>query len=346
MNLNFNFNGKTLLKNWWSIVKANFQTIQDTFNNHKTNPVIDHPDKSVTTTKLDDKSVTAAKLADKAVTASKLANQSVTADKLADDINNEFTNLEQMIRDEEKTRLREDGSIQTALGREKSDREAAESAINERIDNLRDSTEINAVKNAINTTDKYISFGTQLTSISSDLSDGQGYVLSVMLPACTVKNGNRIYTGGNDWAESGYIPYGTCFDLYLKWTAGAGGKAGFELITGSKDSALTGISEDGSGLLKIGEAYAYNNPAPDGEASYEDHSSLDFTALKYVFSDSSGTALLLAELETENKVSLVGAINEVNRKASSTDLAMQSMQALLGTLTNELDAVNGAEGTS
>ncbi len=35
MNLNFNFDGKTLLKNWWGVVKANFRKIQDTFNAHK-----------------------------------------------------------------------------------------------------------------------------------------------------------------------------------------------------------------------------------------------------------------------------------------------------------------------
>lgn len=95
MNLNFNYNGKTLLENWWVVVKENFETIQTVFNNHRTNSVIDHPDSSVTTAKLADKSVTTAKLADKLVTAAKLSDKSVTADKLADDVNNKFVKLEQ-----------------------------------------------------------------------------------------------------------------------------------------------------------------------------------------------------------------------------------------------------------
>ena len=34
MNLNFNFNAKTLLSKWWTIVRDNFQAIQSEFNTH------------------------------------------------------------------------------------------------------------------------------------------------------------------------------------------------------------------------------------------------------------------------------------------------------------------------
>ena len=32
MKLDFNFDGKTLLKKWWQQVKSNFQTVQDEYN--------------------------------------------------------------------------------------------------------------------------------------------------------------------------------------------------------------------------------------------------------------------------------------------------------------------------
>ena len=31
MKLDFNFDGKTLLKKWWQQVKSNFQTVQDEY---------------------------------------------------------------------------------------------------------------------------------------------------------------------------------------------------------------------------------------------------------------------------------------------------------------------------
>ena len=51
---------------------------------HKTAGVLDHPDKSVTTSKLADKSVTAAKLADKAVTGAKIETKTITNWNLSD----------------------------------------------------------------------------------------------------------------------------------------------------------------------------------------------------------------------------------------------------------------------
>lgn len=63
MNLNFDFDASTLLKNWWKIVKENFITIQDSFNQevsdredsiqeHENAAVLPHPDGCVTIAKM------------------------------------------------------------------------------------------------------------------------------------------------------------------------------------------------------------------------------------------------------------------------------------------------------
>ncbi|MGN0149018.1 MAG: hypothetical protein ACI4C7_02045, partial [Clostridia bacterium] len=113
MNLNFNFSGATLLKDWWKQVRTNFQTVQDNFNSHvadfeKTKSdinskidsaynkldkamsahtgaqTIDHPDKSVTRTKIADKAIGTEQLADKAVGTEQLADKAVETEQLAD----------------------------------------------------------------------------------------------------------------------------------------------------------------------------------------------------------------------------------------------------------------------
>lgn len=91
MKLNFNFSGKTLLKDWWKIVRDNFTAIQtdhnelsDSVNTHKTAEVIDHPDKSVTSTKIADKAIHTEHIANYAITKDKVVNGAVTTDKIAD----------------------------------------------------------------------------------------------------------------------------------------------------------------------------------------------------------------------------------------------------------------------
>lgn len=66
----------------WDKIDASVGTYTDGVKKHKEANPIDHPDGSVTTTKLRDKNVTTEKLADK----------SVTAAKLADDINDKLNN--------------------------------------------------------------------------------------------------------------------------------------------------------------------------------------------------------------------------------------------------------------
>ena len=91
MKLNFNFSGKTLLKDWWKIVRDNFTAIQtdhnelsDSVNTHKTAKVIDHPDKSVTSTKIADKAIHTEHIANYAITKDKVVNGAVTTDKITD----------------------------------------------------------------------------------------------------------------------------------------------------------------------------------------------------------------------------------------------------------------------
>ena len=52
-------------------------------NTHKTAEVIDHPDKSVTSTKIADKAIRTAHIANYAITKDKVANGAVTTDKIA-----------------------------------------------------------------------------------------------------------------------------------------------------------------------------------------------------------------------------------------------------------------------
>ena len=97
MNLDFNFNEKTKLKNWWMQVKNNFTAIQNWVNalenkGVKTSHIADSAvtavkiaSNAVTTDKIADKNVTTAKLADKSVTTAKIADYAVNADQIATD---------------------------------------------------------------------------------------------------------------------------------------------------------------------------------------------------------------------------------------------------------------------
>ncbi len=111
MNLNFNFDGKTLLRNWWKIVEANFRTIQaafadhlNKFNEHKTAAELDHPDKSVKQRHIDDYSINTTKLAQYAVTNTKIypgavqtahiKDGNVTESKLSQELRDLITELQ------------------------------------------------------------------------------------------------------------------------------------------------------------------------------------------------------------------------------------------------------------
>lgn len=98
MNLNFNFNGKTLLREWWKTVKDNFQKIQDAFNTHRTASELDHPDKSVKQKHIADYSIGTQQIAQYAVTDTKIYPAAVQTAHIKDgDVTNE--KLEQSIQD-------------------------------------------------------------------------------------------------------------------------------------------------------------------------------------------------------------------------------------------------------
>lgn len=82
MNLKLNFNGKTLLKNWWRMVLENFTLINTNFEKHRTQLSMDHPNKSVKKTHLADNSVGTEQIEDYSVTQAKLAQYSVSSAKI------------------------------------------------------------------------------------------------------------------------------------------------------------------------------------------------------------------------------------------------------------------------
>ena len=85
LNLDFNFDAKTRLKNWWTQVKNNFNAIEAWANNIENRGVTSAhlASGSVTTVKIADGNVTADKLGANSVTTVKIENSAVTADKLA-----------------------------------------------------------------------------------------------------------------------------------------------------------------------------------------------------------------------------------------------------------------------
>lgn len=82
LNLNFDlYKGTTRLKQWYKEVKAHFTQVQEAHNaldttvsTHKTAAIIDHPDKSVTTSKIADEAIGTAQMADGSVTEDKLGS--------------------------------------------------------------------------------------------------------------------------------------------------------------------------------------------------------------------------------------------------------------------------------
>lgn len=82
MNLNFNFTGKTTLKDWWKIVKENFTTIKSNFESHQNAAELNHPDKSVKQRHIADKAVGQAQIADYSIGQTQLAQYSVSSAKI------------------------------------------------------------------------------------------------------------------------------------------------------------------------------------------------------------------------------------------------------------------------
>ena len=93
LSLNTEYGGKTKLKDWWKIVRDNFQYLQTQFNTHQLATDLNHPAQSVKqkhlaenavgTLQLVNKSVTSEKIASDAVGETELADGAVSADKIA-----------------------------------------------------------------------------------------------------------------------------------------------------------------------------------------------------------------------------------------------------------------------
>lgn len=84
MDLKLNFNEKTLLKDWWKIIKENLITIGTNHEKHRTEESLDHPAKSVKQTHIADGAVGNKQLANRSVTTDKLAQNSVISDRIAE----------------------------------------------------------------------------------------------------------------------------------------------------------------------------------------------------------------------------------------------------------------------
>lgn len=82
MNLKLNFDGKTLLKNWWKLVRDNFITINTNFESHRSSATLDHSDKSVKNRHIDNAAVSTDQIEDYSVTQSKLSQYSVSSAKI------------------------------------------------------------------------------------------------------------------------------------------------------------------------------------------------------------------------------------------------------------------------
>lgn len=82
MNLKLNFNGKTLLKNWWKTILENLQIINTSFENHRAASTLDHPDKCVKTNHIGDKAVGSDQIDDYSVGTQQIAQYAITKAKI------------------------------------------------------------------------------------------------------------------------------------------------------------------------------------------------------------------------------------------------------------------------
>lgn len=138
MNLNFDFNGLTRLKNWWRIVKENFETIQTAHNDLNT---VVTAEKEKLSTEITHRTNADAALSNRINAEANTRSGADTA--LGTSINNEVaarqsadTTLQQNINAEASARQTEDSALRQAITAEEGTRESADNALSERTETL------------------------------------------------------------------------------------------------------------------------------------------------------------------------------------------------------------------
>ncbi len=82
MNINTKYEGKTLLRDWWKIVKSNFGELEAWCKSHRDAPELNHANKSVKRKHIEDSAVGSDQIEDFSISADKLAQYSVSAAKI------------------------------------------------------------------------------------------------------------------------------------------------------------------------------------------------------------------------------------------------------------------------
>lgn len=93
MKLDFNYTGKTFLKNWWKIVRDNFQSIETLFNAHRTAAEMDHAEKSVKRRHIDDRAISSGQIDNNAVGTEQIKDKNIIKSKLSSDLQNWIGNI-------------------------------------------------------------------------------------------------------------------------------------------------------------------------------------------------------------------------------------------------------------
>ncbi len=357
MNLNFNFNGKTLLRNWWKIVEENFRTIQTVINDHlnkftehRTAAELDHPNKSVQTRHIADYAIGTTQLAQGAVNNVRISNNAVDT---------------RTVKDKTITKAKLEQSIQDFIDNEPQERQEADGNLQMQIDAI-------TVQNTIK--DLYGEYGPQTAKIVlpadiprvyfDDEQQYHGDYVTMEVPDI------KLYLNGNlltpKWRSfQNKIPTWSTTLIYLKYYPYFNECE----LTFEGDSSHT--PDDFPLFNPINDAswevalYAYNDIDLDYKVDSSSPTGDRYELTRYSGycasenADSTGSTYTVAgeyeidkrtldDLKTKNKDSFLDAVNENTRninnlmaQISALDAAMTIMRSELGTMSSALDTLNG-----
>ncbi len=191
--------------------------------------------------------------------------------------------------------------------------------------------EIMDIRQAIAAANVYVKLSRQI-KVTGEQPDDELQMLSLTLdiPAYTVYMENGAFTTTAEYldieiteAAKEYIYYqaeiSSSGDIISDWS----------YYAEADKSGVTELPGGGYRILwLLGRGYYRYEPGPGGEPASSSQFELLCSDTQLVFNgDTNRDNPLLSELTTQNKTSIIGAINEINTK--------------LGTLNSELDAVNG-----